>query len=295
MANVATMTAPTKGKSMVRSFHNRCVQHTPPVMTQTGPHDPRRGALVPSPARPGAAYDSGRPVPGPPIVRGDTTMTTDIEAVLGTDAALLDHKCAGVPQDLLHLPGPDFIDRVWPRATASPAVLGNLQRLHDTGRLGGHRLPVDPAGRPGDRALGGRLVRAEPRLLRPGEHRASWRSRAAATRSPRRSACSARCRAGTRTGSRSSSRSTTTSCSPTRTSSRPDPVRAGRAGVGDGRGGGGRHDLLRLRGRRTREIVGGRRGLRRTRTSWAWRPSSGATCATTPSRRTASTTTPPPT
>ena len=62
-----------------------------------------------------------------------------------------------------------------------------------------HRLRLDPAGRPGHRALGGRVVRAEPDLLRPREHRRSWRSRAAATRSPRRSACSARWRASTRT------------------------------------------------------------------------------------------------
>lgn len=41
---------------------------------------------------------------------------TDIQAILGYDAAaLLDHKCTGVPQDLLQLPGPDFIDQVWVR------------------------------------------------------------------------------------------------------------------------------------------------------------------------------------
>ena len=64
-------------------------------------------------------------------------MTTDIEAVLGTDASLLDHKCAGVPQDLLHLPGPDFIDRVWTESDRSPAVLRNLGTLRNHGRLGG--------------------------------------------------------------------------------------------------------------------------------------------------------------
>ena len=64
-------------------------------------------------------------------------MTTDIEAVLGADASLLDHKCAGVPQDLLHLPGPDFIDRVWTESDRSPAVLRNLGTLRNHGRLGG--------------------------------------------------------------------------------------------------------------------------------------------------------------
>jgi fructose-bisphosphate aldolase, class I len=63
---------------------------------------------------------------------------TDIEAVLGRDAAtLLDHKCDGVPQDLLHLPGPDFIERVWADSDRSPAVLRNFATLRNHGRLGG--------------------------------------------------------------------------------------------------------------------------------------------------------------
>lgn len=62
----------------------------------------------------------------------------DIETVLGKDAAtLLDHKCAGVPQDLLQLPGPDFIERVWADSDRSPAVLRNLATLRNHGRLGG--------------------------------------------------------------------------------------------------------------------------------------------------------------
>ena len=63
---------------------------------------------------------------------------TDIEAVLGDDAAtLLDHTCTGVQQDLLHLPGPDFIDRVWSSSDRGPAVLRNLATLRNHGRLAG--------------------------------------------------------------------------------------------------------------------------------------------------------------
>ena len=63
---------------------------------------------------------------------------TDIEAVLGYDAAtLLDHKCSGVQQDLLRLPGPDFIERVWTDSDRSPAVLRNLATLRNHGRLAG--------------------------------------------------------------------------------------------------------------------------------------------------------------
>jgi class I fructose-bisphosphate aldolase len=62
----------------------------------------------------------------------------DIESVLAEDAAtLLEHKCTGMPQDLLHLPGPDFIDRVWAHSDRSPAVLRNLATLRNHGRLSG--------------------------------------------------------------------------------------------------------------------------------------------------------------
>ena len=74
---------------------------------------------------------------------------------------------------------------------------------------------------------------------------------------------------------------------------RPDPLRARvKQARGHGRGRGGRHDLLRL----GRVGAADRRGERRrssTRTSWAWPPCSGATCATPRSRRTRTTTSPP--
>jgi class I fructose-bisphosphate aldolase len=68
--------------------------------------------------------------------------------LLGADAAsLLDHQCEGIPQELLHLPSPDFVDRVFAPSDRSPRVLVNLQRLFGSGRLGGTGyvsiLPVD--------------------------------------------------------------------------------------------------------------------------------------------------------
>jgi len=73
---------------------------------------------------------------------------TSIATVLGADAAqLLDHKCAGISRDILHLPGPDFIDRVYAASDRTPRVLANLARLFGFGRLGGTGylsiLPVD--------------------------------------------------------------------------------------------------------------------------------------------------------
>jgi class I fructose-bisphosphate aldolase len=70
-----------------------------------------------------------------------------IASVLGDDAALLRHECKTIARDQLHLPGPDFVDRVFVPSDRSPRVLAALQRLFNTGRLAGTGyvsiLPVD--------------------------------------------------------------------------------------------------------------------------------------------------------
>ena len=69
------------------------------------------------------------------------------KSILGDDARLLEHQCKTIPKESLHLPGPDFVDRVYGSSDRSPRVLGSLQSLLDTGRLGGTGyvsiLPVD--------------------------------------------------------------------------------------------------------------------------------------------------------
>ncbi len=70
-----------------------------------------------------------------------------ITSLLGKEAEdLLTYK-AKVSQDLLHLPGADFIDRVWLNSDRHPQVLRNLQQLYSTGRLANTGylsiLPVD--------------------------------------------------------------------------------------------------------------------------------------------------------
>jgi class I fructose-bisphosphate aldolase len=72
----------------------------------------------------------------------------DIISLLGSDAqSLLEHKCEGIPATQLHLPGPDFIDRVFEPSDRSPQVLRNLANLFRSGRLAGSGyvsiLPVD--------------------------------------------------------------------------------------------------------------------------------------------------------
>ncbi len=75
-------------------------------------------------------------------------MSEKIVQALGSEADfLLGHQCKTISKDLLHLPGPDFIDRVMSLSDRSPVVLRHLQALFNHGRLGGTGylsiLPVD--------------------------------------------------------------------------------------------------------------------------------------------------------
>ncbi len=84
----------------------------------------------------------------------DSTATTvatgvgKIAELLGEKASyFLEHKCATVTKDQLHLPGPDFVERVWLSSDRPAPVLRSLQSLFDHGRLRGTGylsiLPVD--------------------------------------------------------------------------------------------------------------------------------------------------------
>ena len=73
---------------------------------------------------------------------------TDIVGLLAGDAPLLlGHVCKGIAKEALHLPGPDFIDRVAAQSDRSVPVLRSMQTLFGTGRLAGTGylsiLPVD--------------------------------------------------------------------------------------------------------------------------------------------------------
>ncbi|RPJ74812.1 MAG: hypothetical protein EHM24_05425, partial [Acidobacteria bacterium] len=87
------------------------------------------------------------PPAGPVQPRG-ITVNKEIVDLLGDKAgSLLEHQCKTVSKDLLHLPGPDFVDRIWAASNRNNRVLVNLQRLFITGRLAGTGylsiLPVD--------------------------------------------------------------------------------------------------------------------------------------------------------
>jgi len=76
------------------------------------------------------------------------TTGTRIEDLLGDEAEdLLGYTAQGISSDQLHLPGPDFIDRVVTQTDRRPQVLRNLAALYNHGRIGGSGyisiLPVD--------------------------------------------------------------------------------------------------------------------------------------------------------
>ena len=79
--------------------------------------------------------------------RGGSTLAV-LEEALGAEVrALLEHRCQGIPQASLHLPGPDFVDRVHAGSDRPVPVLRSFQQLLSHGRLAGTGyvsiLPVD--------------------------------------------------------------------------------------------------------------------------------------------------------
>ena len=76
------------------------------------------------------------------------TATSSIEQLLGSKAqSLLGFNSPKISKDRLHLPGPDFIDRIYALTDRNVRVLGNLHKLFFHGRLSGTGylsiLPVD--------------------------------------------------------------------------------------------------------------------------------------------------------
>jgi len=75
-------------------------------------------------------------------------MATDIKSLLGEKAAtLLGFNSPKISKERLHIPGPDFVDRIFADSDRNNRVLGNLSRIYNHGRLAGTGylsiLPVD--------------------------------------------------------------------------------------------------------------------------------------------------------
>lgn len=74
--------------------------------------------------------------------------TNKITELLGKDAeSLLTHKSKTISKSQLHLPGPDFVDRIFAQSNRNTQTIRSLQTLFDHGRLGGSGflsiLPID--------------------------------------------------------------------------------------------------------------------------------------------------------
>jgi len=76
------------------------------------------------------------------------TVGSRLEEILGEEAAaLLQYQCKTIPRETLHLPGPDYVERIYSASDRPTPVLTSLQSLLDHGRLAGTGyvsiLPVD--------------------------------------------------------------------------------------------------------------------------------------------------------
>jgi fructose-bisphosphate aldolase, class I len=82
------------------------------------------------------------------MATGTLDTASKLEEILGADAAdLLQHECKTISKDLLHAPGPDYVERIYAGSDRPARVLTSLQALLDHGRLAGTGyvsiLPVD--------------------------------------------------------------------------------------------------------------------------------------------------------
>jgi fructose-bisphosphate aldolase, class I len=76
------------------------------------------------------------------------SIGSNIEEILGDEAAgLLQHQCKTISRDLLHLPGPDYVERIYGASDRPTRVLSSIEALLNRGRLAGTGyvsiLPVD--------------------------------------------------------------------------------------------------------------------------------------------------------
>jgi hypothetical protein len=174
-------------------------------------------------------------------------MSINVKETLGSEAgSLLDHACSTIAREHLHLPGPDFVDRVWMMSDRPTPVLRSLQQIFDHGRLGGTGylsiLPVDQ----GIEHSAGASFRAQPGVLRSGEDRAA-RHRGRLQRRRLHAGRARRGRAPVRAPDPVPREAEPQRAAVLSEPVRPGLLRPGRAGIRDGRGRGRRDDLLRRR------------------------------------------------
>ena len=74
-------------------------------------------------------------------------MSKIIDALGSSADHLLNHQCKTISKEMLHLPGADFVDRIFVNTNRSIQVLKSLQAIYSHGRLADTGyvsiLPVD--------------------------------------------------------------------------------------------------------------------------------------------------------
>lgn len=86
------------------------------------------------------SYDMG-------LLDAKTATTEGIRELLGADASLLDFSTPAIARESIHVPGPDYMDRVFVNTDRSSQVLRSMNAMYNNGRLAGTGylsiLPVD--------------------------------------------------------------------------------------------------------------------------------------------------------
>ncbi|MCH8234332.1 MAG: class I fructose-bisphosphate aldolase, partial [Bacteroidetes bacterium] len=81
------------------------------------------------------------------LLKEDLTYDDIVELLGGDSDNLLNFNSPRIPSELIHAPGPDFIDRIYASSNRNIQVLRNLNALFGHGRLAGTGylsiLPVD--------------------------------------------------------------------------------------------------------------------------------------------------------
>ena len=99
-------------------------------------------------------------------------MIKKIQSLIGQEAEpLLTIPCKGFAKESLHLPGPDFLDRIFMPSDRPINVLRSLAAMFNHGRLAGTGylsiLPVDQ----GIEHTAGGVFCPQPHLFRSGKYR----------------------------------------------------------------------------------------------------------------------------
>lgn len=81
----------------------------------------------------------------------------------------LNHTCKTIDKQLIHIPGPDMIDKVWMNSDRNIRTLESLQAVRARA-FGQYRVCLHPAGGSGDRTFCRSVFRPQSALFRSRKH-----------------------------------------------------------------------------------------------------------------------------